>query len=285
MNELKHKRVKTNGVELHLVEAGDPEGELIIFLHGFPEFWYGWRKQIEYFAKAGFHVVAPDQRGYNLSDKPKRIRDYRLDVVTEDIVGLIDAFGRQKAVIVGHDWGGITAWWTAVKYPDRIEKLCVLNAPHPTVFGKEIRHNPKQRRKSWYFFFFQIPWFPERRMRKNNWDVGRRALQSTSRKGTFADNDIAQYREAWSQPGSATGMINWYRAMRYAPKIDKKPRVAVPTLLLWGMKDRFISFSTAEKSIALCDNGKLERVESGSHWVQHEESELVNASLHAFLKV
>ncbi len=217
--ELTHTTIKTNSITLHAVEAGPRDGPLLIFLHGFPEFWYGWRKQIDYFAEAGFHVVALDQRGYNLSDKPKKVSAYNLDILAADIAGVIDFFGAEKAYLAGHDWGAVATWWTGVKYSEKLHKIAILNVPHPIVMRKNLKSNSAQRRKSWYIFFFQFPRIPEWRMQKNNWGIGVRALQRTSRRGTFSDEDIEKYREAWSQPGAATGMINWYRAaMRKPPQ-------------------------------------------------------------------
>lgn len=286
ISHLSHLYLQTNGITLHVIAAGPENGPLVILLHGFPEFWYGWRYQIEALARAGFRVLAPDQRGYNLSDKPKRIRDYNLDQLAADVVGLIEAAGRDQAVVVGHDWGGASAWWAAMKYPTRIQRLVILNAPHPKVMRQNIFHNRVQRKKSWYFFLFQIPFLPERRMRKDNWRVGARALQGTSRNGTFSEADIARYREAWSQPGAATGMLNWYRAaLRTRPARVRSTRVKMPTLLIWGARDKFLSRELAEQSVALCDAGKLVFIENASHWVQHEEPARVNELLLQFLSL
>jgi len=282
-SRLNHLNLQTNGITLHVVEAGPENGQLVILLHGFPEFWYGWRYQIEALAAAGFRVLAPDQRGYNLSDKPKSVRDYNLDQLAADVVGLIDAAGREKAFLVGHDWGGAAAWWTAVKYPERIEKLVILNAPHPKVMRRNLLHNRVQRKKSWYMFLFQIPFLPERRMRKNNWHIGVRALQGTSRKGTFSEADMALYREAWSQPGAVTGMLNWYRAIfRSRPARVSSSRVTMPTLIIWGARDKFLGRELAQQSVNLCDNGQIVFIEGASHWVQHEEPARVNELLLKF---
>jgi pimeloyl-ACP methyl ester carboxylesterase len=285
MPQLKHQYLQTNGITLHAVESGPNNGPLVILLHGFPEFWYGWRLQIEALANAGYHVLAPDQRGYNLSDKPRQISAYNLDELAADVVGLIDAMGREKAYLAGHDWGGAAAWWTAIKYPQRLEKVAILNAPHPRVMRWNMLHNRAQRRKSWYFLLFQMPFLPEWRMRKDNWRIGARALRGSSRKGIFSDADILRYRESWSQPGAARGMINWYRAaLRRRPKRVPSLRVTVPTLLIWGAKDRFLDRELAQPSIDLCDEGKLVFIEEATHWVQHEEPERVNELLLQFFK-
>lgn len=283
-NSYASQTFKTNGITLHAVTAGPAKGPLVILLHGFPEFWYGWRHQIDALAAAGFRVLAPDQRGYNLSDKPKRLGAYRLDELAQDVLGLIAAAGRERACIVGHDWGGAAAWWLALKHPQHVERLAVLNAPHPLVMRRHIFASKAQRRKSWYFFFFQFPFLPEQRMRKDNWAVGVKALQATSRPGTFSEEDFARYREAWAQPGAARGMINWYRAcLQRMPKMNFNPRVQPPTMLIWGMQDRFLIRALAQASIFLCEKGKLVFIEEASHWVQHEEPQRVNALLTDFL--
>lgn len=276
----------TNGIRLHAVTAGPANGPLVILLHGFPEFWYGWRYQIDALANAGYRVLAPDQRGYNLSDKPKRLGAYRLDDLAQDVIGLIEAEGREKACIVGHDWGGAVAWWLALKHPQRVERLAILNAPHPFVMRRHIFASKPQRRKSWYFLFFQIPFLPEWRMRKENWRIGTKALQATSRAGTFSEEDLLRYRAAWSQPGAARGMINWYRAcLQRMPRLNFNPRVATPTLLIWGMQDRFLIRALAQASINLCEKGKLVFIEEATHWVQHEEPQRVSDLLLDFLRL
>ncbi|HVR07899.1 MAG TPA: alpha/beta fold hydrolase [Thermoanaerobaculia bacterium] len=294
--ELRHRTIATNGVRLHAVEAGPPDGRLLILLHGFPELWYGWRRQIGPFAAAGFRVLVPDQRGYNLSDKPRGIAAYSLDRLAGDVVGLIDDAGRERACLAGHDWGGAVAWWVGVNFPGRLERLAVLNIPHPHVMRRHLLHDREQRRKSRYIFFFQLPWLPELALRRRDWAYGVRALTATSRPGTFDETDLAVYRQAWSQPGAATAMLNWYRAAlrplrpspvaalpacRKPPPRPASPRVRVPVLLLWGTGDRFLGQAMAQPSIELCDDGRLELLDA-THWVQHEEPGLVHHRLAAF---
>jgi pimeloyl-ACP methyl ester carboxylesterase len=279
----RHRAIATNGVHLHAVEAGPEGGPLLILLHGFPELWYGWRRQIEPFAAAGFHVVAPDQRGYNLSDKPKGVAAYNLDILARDVVGLIDEAGAAKAWVVGHDWGGAVGWWLGLKHPERLEKLVLLNIPHPLVMRRTLRKSSAQRGKSSYMFWFQLPWFPERTFRAHRFAFAVKSLQASSRPGTFSDEDMERYREAWSQPGAVRAMIHWYRAaLRSQPERPASPRVRVPTLLLWGRKDRFLGAEMAQPSIDLCDDGHLEFVDEASHWIQHEEPERVNRRILEF---
>ena len=269
--------IETNGVRLHVVQAGPADGPLVILLHGFPEFWYGWHRQIDALADAGFWVWAPDQRGYNLSEKPAGIAAYGIDTLSADVVGLIDAAGRQKAIVVGHDWGAAVAWWTAVVHADRVERLVVLNVPHPVVMQQFARRDPGQMLRSWYIGFFQLPWLPETLSRLDNWVIAVRSLRMSSRPGTFTDADVQQYRTAWSQPGAFTAMVNWYRAALRKPA-SRQPsvRITVPTLLIWGARDQFLKREMAQPSIDLCDNGRLVFLENATHWVQHEEASRVN---------
>jgi pimeloyl-ACP methyl ester carboxylesterase len=283
LDDLRHRIIWTNGIRLHAVEAGPEDGRLLILLHGFPELWYGWRHQIEPLAEAGFRVLVPDLRGYNLSDKPAGVKSYGMKVLGRDVLGLIDEAGRDRACIAGHDWGGAVAWWLGVRHPERIEKLALLNIPHPVVMRRHLMSHPSQLLKSWYIFFFQLPWFPEREMRAGNWAFPARTLRGSSRRGTFSDADLHVYRRAWSAPGAATAMINWYRAALWAhPRWPKDPRVRVPTLLLWGTRDRYLNSDMAQPSLDLCDQGRLVLLEEATHWLHHEEPDKVNVLLADF---
>jgi pimeloyl-ACP methyl ester carboxylesterase len=283
--KIKFDYAQIGGVKLHYATAGEGE-KLVILLHGFPEFWYGWRRQIAHLAEAGCRVWVPDQRGYNRSDKPKGIGAYRIDTLAADVRGLIDANGREKAVIVGHDWGGAVAWELAATAPERVERLVVLNCPHGGVFSRHLRRNPAQRRRSAYIFFFQLPWLPELSGRAFRWRVVTRAMTGTSRPGTFTPEDIARYRAAWSEPGAFTAMLNWYRAalQQMPPAAAVPSRIGVPTLLIWGAKDRFLGREMVAPSIKRCADGRLVFIEEAGHWVQHEEPARVNSLLTTFLQ-
>ena len=277
--------IETNGIKLHVVMAGPKAGQPVLLLHGFPEFWYGWRKQIPALAKAGYRVIVPDQRGYNLSDKPKGIKAYSLDKLADDILGLIDALGYYKVHLIGHDWGAVVAWAVAIWHPERLNKLGILNVPHPAVMVNYLRRgDPEQLRRSWYIFAFQVPWLPEYYLRKNDWRNGDRILRGSSKRRSFTREDVAEYKKAWSQPGAMTAMLNWYRAaVRYLPKLLKDGRVKVPTQMIWGMKDVALSHRMARPSIDYCDEGSLVLFEEATHWVQHDEAEAVNQLLIEFL--
>lgn len=278
------KMIETNGIKLHIVQKGDSESPLVLLLHGFPEFWYGWRQQIDFLAGMGFRVVVPDQRGYNLSDKPKGIDAYRIDNLTLDIIGLIDALKYKKATIIGHDWGGMIAWQLAIKYPERLEKLIILNIPHPKVMKKTLLTSWRQKRKSWYIFFFQVPWLPELISSRINFALLRKGLIKSSRRGTFSETDLKQYQEAWSKKNALRSMINWYRAaFRTIFEKSVKSYIDIPTLLIWGMKDFALISDMAQPSIDLCRKGRLVFIEEASHWVQHEEPDRVNSLIKDYL--
>jgi len=276
--------IETNGIRLHVITAGPEDGQPVILLHGFPEFWYGWRKQIHALAEAGYRVIVPDQRGYNLSDKPKGIKAYTLDKLSDDILGLMDALGYEKVNLVGHNWGGSVAWALAIWHPERLHKLGILNSPHPAVTSNFLRRcDPEQLRRSWYIFAFQIPWMPEVLLRANNWRRLELALRDSGNPHTFTGAEIAEYKLTWEQPGTMTAMLNWYRAGRYIFGLLKETQVKAPTLLIWGMQDKALSHRMARPSMDYCDEGKLVFFEDATHWVQHDEAEAVNQILIEFL--
>lgn len=281
--------IPTNNIHIHVMTDGPENGTPVVLLHGFPEFWYGWRRQIPALVEAGFRVIVPDQRGYNLSDKPKGVAAYDVDVLARDVIGLLDHFGIQKARLVGHDWGAVVAWTVAIQYPERLEKLAILNVPHPDVMTHFILTNPTQRKKSWYVYFFQIPILVEWILRRKNFDALANMLVQSGRRGTFTPEDLLEYKKAWSQPGALTGMLNWYRAavrrgMRAAFVRSAPRRVTVPTLMLWGKRDVALSFEMAQPSIELCQSGELVSFNRATHWVQHDAADEVNQRLLTFLR-
>lgn len=256
----------------------------MLLLHGFPEFWYGWHKQIEPLAAAGFRVVVPDQRGYNLSSKPRGVASYALTELVSDVIAIADQLGEQKISLAGHDWGAAVAWSAALLYPGRIAKLAILNVPHPSVMRRCVYTKLPQTLRSWYIFFFQIPWLPETFLSASHFQAVAQALQGSSRPGTFSAEDLAQYHAAWSQPGSLTAMINWYRAaMRYRMQFPDRT-VRVPTRILWGERDRFLMTEMAHESLRYCTNGELFTFADSSHWLQHEEPAKVSQLLVDFFR-
>ncbi len=279
--ELQEGYAEVGDVRLHYVEAG--EGPLIVLLHGFPEFWYGWRLQIAALAAAGFRVVAPDTRGYNLSSKPEGFEAYAVDLLAADIRGLIGELGAESALMVGHDWGGSIAWTTAMNHPEVVDRLAILNAAHPRRLSEGL-HNPNQLRKSWYFFFFAVPGLPEDVVHARNWHFFRHFLSDAN--PPYTPQEIEHYVEAWSQPGAAAGMINYYRAsVRQSQKeaAAKLRPISAPTLVIWGERDSYLGSDLAEPDRDDVPNlDRVERLADASHWVHHDEAERVNQLLIEF---
>jgi pimeloyl-ACP methyl ester carboxylesterase len=278
-------RIATNGISLNVLEAGPKDGRLVILLHGFPESAISWTAQVGPLAEAGFRVLAPDQRGYAASDKPRGIKAYALDRLADDVVGLIDAVGCQTATVIGHDWGGVVAWGAIARHPSRFDRAVILNAPHPDLMLREIKANPGQLLKSWYILAFQLPWVAEKLLRRKNFRWLVQAMERTSKAGTFTEADFEHYRRGWSEPGAIKGMVNWYRAgFRIKHEPFSNPLVQVPTLIIWGEGDAFLGPGLARSSYALCESAHLEWIKDASHWVQHEESAVVNRLILNFLR-
>lgn len=271
-------------VRLHAIVAGPENGPPVILLHGFPEFWYSWHSQISPLARAGFRVVVPDQRGYNLSSKPRNIRDYAIAELIFDVLAIADQIGTEQFCLAGHDWGGGVAWMTAIQHPQRVRKLLIVNVPHPAVMLRKVRSDLKQMMRSWYIGFFQIPRLPEALFSAFNFSWGLSALKGSSLPGTFSDQDLQLYRAAWSQPGTVTAMINWYRAfLRHKPRIGDV-RVHVPTRVLWGMLDRFLLPEMAAESVRFCDSAEVTYFAGNTHWLQHEQPDEVVKGMIEFFR-
>lgn len=274
-----------NGLRFHALAAGPVDGPLVMLLHGFPETSHGWRHQMPALAAAGFRLVAPDQRGIGASDKPQGVAAYRIDHLAADIVALVHALGRERAQVVGHDWGGAVTWYLALHHADVVERAAILDAPHPQAFSAWLRAHRSQRRKSWYMAFFQIPWLPEFMLRARDFRALARALVDSSRPGTFTPADLAVYRAAWAQPGALTGMLNWYRALRLPqPHRHASPEVTIPVRLMWGDRDAALESGMADASVAHCRAGEVFHFPEATHWLAPEEPERVNALLLAFLR-
>lgn len=276
--ELREGFAEVGDVTLHYVEAGN--GPLVILLHGFPEFSFGWREQIAPLAEAGFRVVAPDLRGYSLSSRPKGISKYSAARVADDITGLIHALGADSAMLVGHDWGGTIAWTMAMNHPEVVDRLVILDAAHPRKLQKGL-FAPRQLLRSWYFFFFTLPWLPERVVRAKRFRFFRRFLRDA--RPAYTPEEMDRYVEAWSQPGALTGMIDYYRYSVLTPpwRAWKAIRtVTAPTLVIWGGRDRFLGQKLAEPEHHDVPNlDRVVRLPNASHWVHHDEAERVNELL------
>jgi len=275
---------ENSGVRLHAVASGPKLGPVVILLHGFPEFWYGWRNQIGPLAAAGFRVIAPDQRGYNLSSKPTAVSDYAVPLLASDVLAIADQLGCERFNLVGHDWGAVVAWAMAIKYPQRLHKLAILNVPHPAAMMHALRTNPRQWLRSWYVLFFQLPWLPEAAFSAFNFYLGVRSLVRSSRPGTFTAEDLDLHRAAWAQPGAMTATINWYRAFaRHRARIAE-PQVHTETRILWGKQDAFLLSELAQDSLRYCDSAELTYFLEATHWLQHEEAGKVNRLLIEFFE-
>ena len=282
MIEIHFSDVKTNGVTLRVAEAGPSDGPALFMLHGFPEYWQAWEHYIEPFATAGFHVIAPDQRGYHLSEKPVGVGAYDLDQLAVDITSLADHFGARHFSVIGHDWGGTVGWWIATRSPARLDRLAVMNAPHPSVWREAMRSNPEQRRKSLYVKLFGLPWLPEFLLRRRRFAALTQSLQRAAGGPTQAERD--RYLAAWSIPGALTAMLNWYRAfLRKDLPHSADLRIVIPVLLIWGERDPFGVRELAQASLGLCVHGRVTYFGDASHWVNHEESARCLGALLDFL--
>jgi len=276
--ELRDGHADVGDVRLHYVEAG--AGPLVVLLHGFPEFWFGWRLQIAQLAAAGFRVVAPDLRGYNKSSRPAGVKAYAADKLADDIHGLVHALGEKSALLVGHDWGGTVAWTTAMNHPELVDRLVILDAAHPRTLQKGL-FKPRQLLRSWYFFFFALPWLPERIVRLRRFRFFRRFLRDA--RPAHTPEELDRYIEAWSQPGAAAAMIDYYRAsVRTPPKKAKAAirTITAPTLVIWGQHDRYLGPTLADPSRDDVPNlERVVRLPDASHWVHHDEAKRVNQLL------
>lgn len=275
-----HGYKTVNGVKLHYAEMGNPGDPLAILLHGFPQCWYAWHNVMPHLSER-FHVVAPDMRGYNWSDKPPGVSSYTPDKLAADVAALIESFGHRRAHIVGHDWGGAVAWRFGMTHSDYVDKLVVINAPHPAAFERELLHGD-QLLRSYYIFLFQLPLLPEALMRLTL----RASLRSSApTPATFPDNALDVYQNAISQPHALTSMINYYRAtVRHFLSLRKQVRtITSPALLIWGMKDFALSPSLTEGLEEWVSDLRIERIEDCGHWVPEEKPGLVVESLLEFL--
>ncbi len=280
---LTHHYATVNGIRMHWAEQG--RGPLVVLLHGFPEFWYSWRHQLPALAEAGFRVVAPDQRGYNLTEKPKGVAAYAMDHLVADVAALIRELGEERAAIVGHDWGGGVAWSFAARHPEMTRRLAVLNCPHPAAMQRALRRNPRQMVRSWYILFFQVPKLPELAFRAQNYRAIEQALRGMAlRPGTFTDEDIRAYKSAAAQPGALTAAINWYRAAaREFRQMQPLPPITLPTLLIWATEDRALGVELTHDMSRWVKDLTIRYIPRTSHWVQQERPEIVNRYLLEFL--
>lgn len=316
---IRHSYADVNGIRLHYASAGAAAGasKLIIFLHGFPEFWYAWREQLVEFGRDYF-VVAPDMRGYNLSSKPAEVEQYEISQLVGDVRALIAHLGAKSCVLVGHDWGGVVAWAAAIACPEVVEKVVIINAPHPGIFRRELAQNPAQQQASQYMRVLRTL-EAEAMMSANNFELMQKGILGDGlRQGYFTEADRQAYVEAWSQPGALTAGLNYYRAAKLGPpaeawakeglpaakaglqagqvgapsgagnqasrmnlpSLDVKP----PTLVIWGEKDPYLLTGNLNGLDNYVRSLQVERVPDGTHWVVHEKPALVNSLIRNFLE-
>lgn len=284
-----HHTERINGIRLHYVTGGTQGTRpLILFLHGFPEFWYAWKEQLNEFGHDHF-AVALDMRGYNLSDKPQGVEQYRMQLLLEDIRQLIAHLGAERCILVGHDWGGAVAWAFGIFLPQLLEKLIIINSPHPVVFQRELRENLAQQQASQYMLTFRSP-DAEQRIGSNSPDG---LVEGSSLASILSPQDLVLYQQAWAQPGSLTAGLNYYRASRLGPEtaqpgqtlppINQLPVITVPTLVIWGEQDKALLTGNLQGLDQYVSNLTIKRIPDGSHWVIHEQPALVNAYIRDFI--
>lgn len=288
---LEHGYAQVNGLRLHYVTAG--RGRLMLFVHGFPEFWYAWNEQLAEFAR-DFRVLAPDMRGINLSDKPADVKQYRAVELVEDLRQLIEQFGGGRAIVVAHDWGGAAAWNLAAQHPGCVEQLVILNAPHPILFARELRNNPAQQAASQYMLALRGP-DAERIFGEDNF---RRLRQLFEGWGQSVNPPTAEmmtrYREAWSQPGALTAALNYYRATPLKPRQEASAppdmaaararfTIRVPTLVIWGDRDPALLPDLLEGLDEYVPDLRVVHIPEATHWIAHEYPARVNALIREFV--
>ena len=286
-----HHYADVNGVRLHYVAEG--QGPLLMFVHGFPEFWYAWQGQLAEFGRDHF-AVAPDMRGYNLSSKPAGIEAYAVPLLVEDLVALADHLGHRRFTLVAHDWGGAIAWATALLHPDRLERLVIVNAPHPAIFQRLLAEHPGQQKASQYMLFFRSA-EAEATLAADNFALLRQMVLGEGQPWGWATAaDRTAYLEAWAQPGALTGGLNFYRAARLGPPAPGEPPrtragdlsglvVKVPTLVIWGEKDTALVPENLDGLDRVVSDLTIRRVADGTHWVAHEHPALVSRHIREFL--
>jgi pimeloyl-ACP methyl ester carboxylesterase len=276
-----HDSIHTNGIKLHYVTQG--EGPLMLFLHGFPEFWYSWRHQIPEFAK-DYKVVAIDLRGYNDSDKPAAKSAYVMPELVADVKGVIQGLGYEQCALVGHDWGGAIAWNFAYAHPEMVKQLVILNIPHIAKFSQGLT-TPQQLLRSWYIFFFQLPMLPELYIQANDFQTLERILSGTTvKKSTFTDEDISLYKEAFAKRGALTSALNYYRNALQPSLLSRKWKVLdVPTLMIWGEEDVALGKELTYGTEQYVKDFRIRYIPNCSHWVHQEQPDLVNQYMREFL--
>ena len=273
-------RLAANGITLHAVAVGAVDGPLVILLHGFPEFWYGWHEQMAALARAGFRVIVPDQRGYNTSDKPSGLDAYTQPTLTDDISGLIDALKYDAVDLAGHDLGAFVGWRVALTRPRQVRRLVVFSMAHPMAFIDLQDGSVESSALVRLVRFFQWPWVPEILAPFGDWYLPVRALRETSRAGTFSDAEISYYKSAWQNEGAVRAMIDWFRAgVSHPPPVEGDGMVDAPTLIVWGSRDVVLPARLAALSAQYCRDARVVEMPDAGHWLLHEQPEATSRQL------
>jgi pimeloyl-ACP methyl ester carboxylesterase len=283
MSEIRHERIRGDGIFLHVARAGS--GPPVILLHGFPENWRTWKHQIPALTAAGFAVLAPDLRGYNESDRPSQREAYHLKHLVADVAALVRATGRERAHVVGHDWGGILAWTFAGAHPELLDRLVILNAPHLDIYRRLARGPSRQLLRSWYVLLFRIPRLSEWALSARNFHLIRDLFRRQPFKPAFSDGETEAYIQALAKPGALTAALNWYRenAAPDAVHLARSARVDAPTLVIWGERDTSLGIELLDDLKRVAPRVRVHRITDASHWVQNEAPDEVNRVLIEFL--
>lgn len=278
--DFQHGRFE-GSVGLHYVEAG--EGPLVVLLHGFPEFWYSWRHQLRDLADAGYRAVAPDMRGYNRSDKPEGLESYTREKLTGDVSGLIDHFGADEAVVVGHDWGGVVSWLFAMDYPEQLSGLAILNCPHPISMAEGMK-KWSQMLRAVHMLLFQIPVLPELVLPLRDFALVRAIFRHDPvRSDAFTESDIDRYVDALARPEALRGSLSYFRAASRHGLIKPLNEIDEQVRIIWGKQDRYLGADLAHPPEHLVPNAEVEYLEDASHWIQVDQPRKVNEQLIDFV--
>ena len=275
------RRIEANGLSFVLDEVGDSD-TVALCLHGFPEARIAWADHLPVFAQFGWRAVAPDMRGYGDTDRPKAISAYEVQYLIDDVAALFEALGAKRRILIGHDWGGVVAWQVALSGRVALDGLIILNAPHPNVFDRVLQDGWRQKLKSWYVAFFQLPWLPEAQLRSRQGRGLTDVLAAQS--ANFSPEALETYRRNILKPGAATAMVNYYRANALTLSSPPTPaeKLQTPTLLVWGDADFALDAALAEGNEAYIDDFTLARLPGISHWVLHDAPDAASASIKAW---
>lgn len=286
---IREETVRANGLSFHVLAAGGGD-RLALFLHGFPELGFSWRHQLPVVAREGYLAWAPDLRGYGRTDRPHGLQEYAIEKLMDDVAGLIDASGCRETVLIAHDWGGVIAWYFALRRVRPLSKLVLMNLPHPAVFDRVLRSGWRQRLRSWYVLFFQLPWLPEKLLGARRGRMVTEAFRGMAvHKERFPEDVLDVYRQAALQPGALTAMVDYYRALVRGGGANRMrslgfPRIDVPTLMIWGEQDTALGVELTVGTEDFVSDFTLHRLPDASHWVQQDAPDEVNARLTAWLR-